>query len=215
MEMLKGLTRGLAKLMGSNTEIALHDLDEQKIVALENPHITGRAVGHRTDPKVLQTILDLCDEDGCLIGYGSKAPADRTLRSSHFLLRDDEGAPYAVICFNQDVSVLSAMRDELDNLLSSRPLQTPHPVNGGGNGEGNIQAITSQIILDEIASRKPTNLDTKEAKLAVLRSLAAKGIFNVKDAVPQVCELLSISQATLYVYLREIRSKDANGKGDF
>jgi predicted transcriptional regulator YheO len=192
--------------MGNNTEVVLHDLKKRKVVAIENSHITGRSVGHRTNGKVLDAVLELCDEDGFLIGYDSKAVTNRALRSSHFLLKDEAGEPYALICVNQDVSVFSAMRDELDTLLSPTPLKAKPK----SNGEGNIQAITSQLILDEIARRKPTNLDTKEAKLSVLRVLSAKGVFDVKDAVPQVCELLSISQATLYVYLREIRSKDSS-----
>ena len=32
-------------------------------------------------------------------------------------------------------------------------------------------------------------------------------MFQLKDSVPQVCELLDISQATLYNYLREIRAQ--------
>ena len=43
--------------------------------------------------------------------------------------------------------------------------------------------------------------------LAVLARLEEKGVFDMRDAVPQVCELLQISQATLYNYQRELRGE--------
>lgn len=54
---------------------------------------------------------------------------------------------------------------------------------------------------------KPSALGSKEVKLRILRMLEEKGVFQLKDSVPQVCELLDISQATLYNYLREIRTQ--------
>ena len=54
---------------------------------------------------------------------------------------------------------------------------------------------------------KPSALGSKEVKLRILRKLEEKGVFQLKDSVPRVCELLDISQATLYNYLREIRTQ--------
>ena len=54
---------------------------------------------------------------------------------------------------------------------------------------------------------KPSTLGSKEIKLRIIRMLEEKGVFQLKDSVPQVCELLGISQATLYNYLREVRTQ--------
>ena len=42
--------------------------------------------------------------------------------------------------------------------------------------------------------------------MSILRRLDEKGVFEVRRAVPKVCELLGISQATLYKYLKEIKN---------
>ena len=91
-------------------------------------------------------------------------------------------------------------------MISLRPLSdSPEPDESDINY---IQKMTQQVIVNAIEKMKPTSIDTRESKLEVLRQLELKGVFAVKDAVPNVCRLLSISQATLYNYLREIRSQD-------
>ena len=67
----------------------------------------------------------------------------------------------------------------------------------------------SKLVIADIIKTvgKPSALGSKEVKLRILRKLEEKGVFQLKDSVPQVCELLDISQATLYNYLREIRAQ--------
>ena len=67
----------------------------------------------------------------------------------------------------------------------------------------------SKLLIADIIKTvgKPSALGSKEVKLRILRKLEEKGVFQLKDSVPQVCELLDISQATLYNYLREIRTQ--------
>src|SRR5699024_10307640 len=130
----------------------------------------------------------------------------KQLRSSHFLIRDKQQVPRALICINQDTAKLQAARDLLSSMISLRPLSdSPEPDESDINY---IQKMTQQVIVNAIEKMKPTSIDTRESKLEVLRQLELKGVFAVKDAVPNVCRLLSISQATLYNYLREIRSQD-------
>ena len=86
-----------------------------------------------------------------------------------------------------------------------------HPFEDHENDGTNMSIVdyTHMVISDIIKDvGKPSTLGSKEIKLRILRKLDEKGVFLLKDSVPQVCELLDISQATLYNYLREIRSKD-------
>ena len=203
---LEGIVSGLSKLLGEDTEIALHDLDKQELVYIANGHITERAPGYKLNPSVYDVIIRLADPDGHVIGYGTRSSKGKQLRSSHFLIRDKQQVPRALICINQDTAKLQAARDLLSSMISLRPLSdSPEPDESDINY---IQKMTQQVIVNAIEKMKPTSIDTRESKLEVLRQLELKGVFAVKDAVPNVCRLLSISQATLYNYLREIRSRD-------
>ena len=70
-----------------------------------------------------------------------------------------------------------------------------------------LRQLARSIILQEVERAKPFSISTREGRLAVLARLEEKGVFDMRDAVPQVCELLQISQATLYNYQRELRGE--------
>lgn len=208
LELLENMVLGMSKLMGSDTEIVLHDLYKKELVYIVNNHITGRSVGYHMDPTVYEVIENLADGDGHLIGYGSKTAKGMSLRSSHFIVRGEDGQPAAMICINQDTSRLQNARDLLDSMIRLQPLGAAVQEQEPEDETNYIQKMTQQVIIDSIEKMKPTSIDTKEGKLRVLQQLEIKGVFAVKDAVPSVCRLLSISQATLYNYLREIRSQE-------
>ncbi len=209
--LLKNVMLGMSKLMGEDTEIVIHDLYKKEMVYISNSHLTERTVGYKMDPTVYEAISNLADEDGHLIGYGSNTAHGQTLRSSHIIVRDDEGVPAVMICINQDTSRLREARDLLDSMIQLKPLLENSEEDESEEvlgDENYIQKVTQHVILDSIEKMKPTPMDTKEGKMQVLQQLELKGVFAVKDAVPSVCKLLSISQATLYNYLREIRNQD-------
>lgn len=206
LHILQNMVLGISKLLGEDTEIALHDLEKEEMVYIVNGTITGRAPGYKLNRSVYQVIVDLADSDGHVIGYGSRTSEGKQLRSSHFLIRDRQDTPRALICINQDTSKLRAARDLLEAMVALQPLSdAAEPAEEDVNY---IQKMTQRVIVDAIERMKPTAMDTREGKLDVLRQLEWKGVFAVKDAVPSVCRMLSISQATLYNYLREIRSQD-------
>lgn len=205
LNVLKSIVLGMSKLLGDDTEIVLHDLVKQELVYIVNGHITGRDTGYKIDRSVYDVIINLADDDGHVIGYGSNTSKGKSLRSSHFIIRDGDNNPRAMICINQDTAKLQAARDLLDAMIRLNPLtDSPEPA---FEDENFIQKMTQRVIIDSIEKMKPTSVDTREGKLEILKQLEIKGVFAVKDAVPSVCKQLSISQATLYNYLREIRSQ--------
>ena len=70
-----------------------------------------------------------------------------------------------------------------------------------------LDDVVMKMILGEIARMKPADIDSKEAKLRLIKRLNDKGIFGARGAVGTVCELLHIAQPTLYKYLQEIKEE--------
>ncbi len=206
LSMLKGLASGLALLLGSNTEVVVHDLKLREVVFIEHSHITGRSVGYHGDELMYSSVLELAQQKSDqLIGYKSTSPSGKPLRASHFLFRDEQGEPSALLCINQDISFQLEAKKMLEQQLFLQSMQEEETFSE--NDENYIQKTVKQVILRSIERLKPFSIDSKEGKLEVIRLLEYQGIFAVKDSVPQVCEILSISQATLYNYLRELRVK--------
>lgn len=204
MTLILNFAKGLTKLLGPETEVVLHDLKEKKIAYIENGYLTGRTMDSDIDLSFMQTIISLADQDGHLIGFGSTAKSGKPLRTSHFVFRDNQQEPIALICINQDLTNFHLLRDQLNQLLHTRSFEEEAMSN---EGENYIQTITKHTIFNEVEQVKPTRLESKEIKLRVIAALDQKGIFDVKDSVSLVCEQLSISQATLYNYLREVRQQ--------
>lgn len=206
MQTLNSVALGISKLLGDDTEVVIHDIDKGEIEFIANGYITGREVGYQIDDSLYKAILNYLDADGHSVGYRSHTAKGRSLRSSHFLIRDDENKPKALICINQDTSKLEEVCGVIQDMIRTKPLNEAESFESADDNY--IMRITQKIIIDTIEKSKPTKVKTKEKKLEILRTLDNKGVFTVKDAIPIVCRTLSISQATLYNYLRELRSEE-------
>ena len=201
-DFLISFTKGLAELLGKETEVVLHDLKEKKIIYIENGHITGRTIDSPQDTKYIHTIISLADKENHLVGFSGTSKSGRPLRTSHFIFRDDNNIPIALICINQDLTSLISLRNQLNALINTK---SPDEINNFESNDNFIHTVTKRVIYNEIERIKPSKISSKDVKLRIIAALDEKGIFDVKDATTFICEELSISQATLYNYLREIR----------
>jgi D-arginine utilization repressor len=206
LEILSSIAMGLSKIMGNDTEVAVHDLQKMELNYVANGYITDRKAGCPLEDGVTRSIEKLSDGDGHLVGYESRTTKGKKLRSSHMLFRDDNGECAAMLCINQDTTSINDVIQHLTNLIR---------INVQEDGEENlrededyIQRMTQEVILRTAEMMNPMELTTKEGKMELLRRLKVKGVFDVKDAVPFICNVISVSQATLYNYLRDLRLEE-------
>ncbi len=207
LDYLKVTMEGLSVILGDKVELAVHDLYNHELKYICHGEITGRDVGYKMPMSVYESIFSLAEETGSdyLAGYASHVPSGKEIRASHIIYRDEQGKPCAMMCINQDLSTYLELKSIIDNIVKiNKPIS--ENINVEPEDENYIQKVSQQVILDVIEKLKPSNLDSKESRLEVIKNLDAKGIFTVKNAVPVVCKTVGISQATLYNYLREIRS---------
>ena len=196
IDLLTQVATGMAKLMGEDTEIILHDLTTRKVVYMFNNEISGRDYSYRINPAVYDVINKLADGDGHLIGYATKSASGRMLRSSHFMFTDEENRPAAMICINQDIAKMQQVIDYLQKMIDFNKTDEEYGLHPKDlPGENYIKHVAVQAA-------------TKKGKMEVLRLCKQKGLLEIRDAIPHLAAALSISQATLYNYLREIRTEE-------
>lgn len=206
INMLSNIAKGLSKIMGSDTEVAVHDLQEMKLSYVANGYVTGRKAGCPLDEGVGQSIEKLADEDDHLVGFKSHTGKGKKLRASHMLFRDENGDVAAMLCVNQDTSTIDGILQYLGNMVRVN-LHEDEQENMLGE-EDYIQKMTQDVIRRSAEAMNPVELTTKEGKMELIRRLRIQGVFDVKDAIPYVCKVISVSQATLYNYLRDLRNDD-------
>lgn len=204
--------KAIASAVGPHCEVVLHDLShralEHTIVAIENGHVTGRAIGGPSTNLGLELLRDeTADHDE--FGYRARTRDGRQLRCSSLYFRDEGGQVVAALCINVDTTPLLAARAALDSALGDDTTEDSDRGEVFGN---DINEILDQLIEDAIAGTgKSVPLMHRSDRLAVMRLLDRRGAFFVKRAVDRVARRLGVSRVTAYNDLERIRS-DGDGR---
>ena len=193
----------LTHVMGPQTEVVLHN-KEGVIIWIAQGHSTGRAVGQQDLLPAMELVARQRAMEGFdyTTGYKSFSRMGTPLRSSSLFFRDEAGKLDYVLCVNQDISAYVDLQQVLDAFIGDRPAAAQVQPD-----RDSLDDVVMKMILGEISRMKPADIDSKEAKLRLIKRLNEKGIFGARGAVNTVCQLLHIAQPTLYKYLQEIKEE--------
>ncbi len=210
LSLLQQVCGFFAAVFGPKTEVVIHDMQTGEIVWIANGEITGRSTGKTEHLHTIRVVANRTENGptpGTIIGYRSFASNATPLRSSNLFMRGEDGEYRYSICVNQDISPLMQFKGFMDEYLMENPRFKSEE-------DGNtVDNLIMDIIVGEIEKAKPFSLDSREARLRILKSLDEKGVFEVRYAGTKVCDMLEIAQPTLYKYLKEIR-REQDRTGD-
>lgn len=223
LHLLDQIVRTLGSALPSSVEVVLHDLERlpNSIVSVSGD-VTHRAIGDPATDVLLQAIVS--GHADSMVGYQTRLPDGRELRSSTLIVRDSRGEQVAALCVNADVTAWLQMRDLVTRVL--QPLSTlpaapeapavvvaaaPAPVivtDAQPTGERfpkDVDELAAHLLDDAVASvGLPVDLMKKEHKVAVVAHLRQRGMFLLRDAVEMVAAHLKVTRFTIYNYLNEI-----------
>ena len=204
------LAHAIATQFGTNCEVVVHDLEsddpERSIVAIENGHVTGRAVGDGPSHVVLEAIKagrvhKLSDR----LAYLTRTEDGRILKSSTVFVRNEGGDTVGIFAINYDITMLSSAADILSELTGIGPNDEPT-----GEPEPIVKNVAD--LLDDLIEQsvelvgKPAALMGKEDRIRAIRYLNDTGAFLITKSGPKVCKYFGISKYTLYSYLDEAKA---------
>lgn len=205
--LLRPIMAAIAAAVGPHCEVVLHDVSGQDvdhtIAAIENGHVTGRAVSGPSTNLGLEVLRQSEGHDE--YGYRARTRDGRELRCSSVYFRDTQGQLIGILCVNVDITPWQAAHHALERLLEV-----------GAEAPEREEVFASDIadVLDKLietairATGKPVALMDRDDKVRVLRFLDAKGAFLIKRAVDRVARRLSVSRVTAYNYLDQIRAPE-------
>jgi len=204
---LRPVMRAIVATVGSHCEVVLHDLSsrsmDRTIYAIENGHVTGRAVGGPSTNLGLGVLQDeAADHDA--FGYHGRTSDGRDLHCSSVYYRNASGAVIAALCINVDLtavqnakSILEALLPSADNEASPREIVGP-----------DIRSVLEEMVESAVqAVGKPPNMMTRQDRIAVVSILEDRGAFHIKRAVDRVAARLGVSRVTLYSDLDSVRNR--------
>jgi predicted transcriptional regulator YheO len=202
LALLKELVPGLARALGSGTEVVLHELShpEDSVIAIAGD-VTGRRVGAPLTDFVLHLLRQGKLED--VINYPSQTADGKILRSSTVFVKDEHGKVVACLCINFDLTRWMVAKHVIDGYCRTESLAPETAETFSQDVEGLLTLSMEQVIAEEGV---PVAMMKKENKLHVVKALDDQGIFLIKGAVDSVARFLDVSRYTVYNYLQETRS---------
>ena len=201
MDALKQIAKGVAGHFGSSCEVVIHELTEKSadnsIVAIENGHVSGRKVGDGPSHVVLEQLGQADSDPEDHIGYLTRTPDGKILKSTSIYIRDESGRVCAIFCINFDISALAMAEQALAGLTSAHPAgeETPRITH-------NVNDLLDDLI--EQSDRligKPVALMSKEDKVRAIHFLNEHGALLVTKSGDKIAKHFGISKYTLYSYL--------------
>ena len=233
LRMLVPVVKGLAKILGEDYEVNLHDLSipEHSLVLCENGHVTGRSPGSpMTDFGLfLMQSEDYKNKDG-VFNYLARNNRGELMRCSAIFIKGEAGETIAFLCLNYDMSKAVAAQNLLEGLLrvSAEPVKEYEPAEGlcqEGIPELNCPRTVKEWFardLDEmmddsleqikLRAGKPLGYLSKSEKQDIVRELRDKGFFLLKGAVERLADEMGNTKYTIYSYVRDIQKKKKNSK---
>jgi len=202
------LMDGLANFLGSGFEFVLHSLVDinQSVIKIINGHHTGRREGAPITDFAL-SILKKIQSDGLhqYMSYNSQNSKGEPLKSTTIIITGENGRAIGLLCIN--FALNTPLSEFVCQFFDSRSEATTNIVseNYAGDVDNLIARAVSQIT--QAVEADGNILPSLKNKEIVCR-LYRQGIFQFKDSVNIIADLMSISKNTIYMHLRSINSKE-------
>jgi len=201
----------LGKVLGSNTEIILHDLTniENSVVHIINGHISNRKVGDSATDFMMEFLSTSKKENKQFFcKYTSKTTNGKLLYSSTYFIKNEDKKIVGALGLNSDYDKVKKSLSFLTSLLPNHIDDKTMSLN---NIKENLSSSSQEMTLDKIDTiieqfDISANRMTKSEKTEVITALNDCGIFNLRGSVQEVAVKLYMSEPSVYRYIKNIKS---------
>ncbi len=193
----------LAKVFGKDTEVVLHDITrpDNSVIAIANS-LSGREIGAPLTDFAIAKIMEGSEHD-YFVNYTGKTADGKKLKSSSLFIRH-EGKTIGMLCINQNINALVDALDVLKDMFAlSEEKAKEEAVEE--TFTSNAGDLISKMLSDAISQSEvhPNRMSLKEKKV-FLKDLQDKGFFLMKGSVLEIVQVMEVSEATVYRYLKQI-----------
>ncbi len=188
----------IALLLWPHAEAVLHDLSTDKILYIANAYSKRRAGDSSlNDPE------QAFDPTLQVIGpYAKTNWNGNRLKSVTTVIRDSNQKAIGLLCINHDIEAFSGALDMLKGLVE---LPQPAPKRSSIMAQDWRETVNTTIA-DFLKWRKISLAGLNSAETdGLIKTLDDRGIFEIRNAVPYVAEILHVSRATIYNRLNATR----------
>lgn len=204
LALLQQMARALSGQFGPACEVVVHDLSaqdlEHTVAYIVNGHVSGRKEGDGPSHAVLDFIRNGREAREDHLGYLTRTPDGKILKSSTLYIKGPEGKVDALFSINFDVSALLTVESALRPLVSPTVAAVEEPE----RITRSVSDLLDDLIRESVALiGKPVALMDREDKIRAIRFLNDAGAMLITKSGDKIASYFSISKYTLYSYLDE------------
>ena len=194
----------IARTWGTECEVVLHDVadPEHSVVYVVNGHVTGREIGQGFEHFV-KSALEQGDTNEDFVANDFFRKKGKLIRTSSAMIRDDGGKLIGALCINID---MTRMLQQAEYIQSFLPQVKEKPTVKKDVSPDRVEDMVFSLI-DNILADCETSALSREERIAKIRFMDTRGIFQLKGSIEQVAERLGVNKVTVYSYLDEVRGK--------
>lgn len=201
------LVHNLGDYLGEGYEIILHSLEnlQHSVIKIVNGHYSGRSEGAPITDLALSMLTKIEQkQDHAAITYLNKSKSGSSLRSSTIPITGENNRIIGLLCINfyTEISVSTILQKF--SLLPSPETESPEITETFAENSDELIKSSLDTVRSKVLNDPSISLQNKNKEIVI--ALYHKGIFNLKDSVVKVAELLQISKNTVYMHLRSIKS---------
>ena len=195
------LAKGLSEYLGTGYEIVVQSLGnpDEGVICIMNGHYTGRKIGAPITDFALEMFERIKSHDGTPYAtYFTENKNGEPIRSTTIAIYGENHRIIGFVCINfyMNIPLFTFIQENYTSEHINFFTET--------FAENSREIIEKQVvkIRDEVLADKAISSNNKNKE--IISRLSSCGIFNLKDAVILVAELLGISKNTVYLHLRHI-----------
>jgi D-arginine utilization repressor len=189
----KPIGEAISLLLFPHAEVVIHDLKTGCIEAIFN-NLSKRTKG---DESLLDEVKQLSDTQDVFPPYFKMNWDGRKMKSVTAVLRNPRSKAIGLLCINLDISKWEELHLFILDLI--KPATEMPDFLFKNDWKEKINRYVSSYLKQH--SLRVESLDKSEKK-KLLHALYKEGAFNTKNAASYVADVLQISRATVYNYLK-------------
>jgi len=155
------------------------------------------------------TVIKVSKGNLSLFNYNSKTNNNKVLYSSTFFIRDENNEVIGALCLNSDYTEIEKSFSLISSFLPNFNRQIV--TNNHAEVKENLSSDSQQITLNKIDSVidefgiSPSRM-TIDEKTKIISELQEFGVFMLRGSVQEVSQKLSMSEPSVYRYIKKIKS---------
>lgn len=190
------VAQAIAQLLYPHAEVVVHNLKTGTIEAIYNS-FSKRSIG---DESLIEELEDYSALPDVFPNYSKLNWDGRRMKCSTATLKNKAGTPVGLLCINLDVSKWEEFRHLLEQWSNIESFNRKPELLFKEDWREKINLYVADYLQKENTTLKVLG---KEKKRDLIKELHQKGAFKVKNAATYVADVLNLSRATIYNYLKD------------